>query len=131
MSNTAIFELRTNLDKNTLHKQVTHIWENQACEGYKVEIFNFNPNKNDTLFCELLYVFGYSEEYERIREVIEYLLKIALDNQIYYYRCGDFLDLADDDDDEYTEITIDDIFTDKYEPSIGANTAEKYLIRKK
>ena len=27
MSDTATFELRTNLDKDTLHKQVTHIWE--------------------------------------------------------------------------------------------------------
>ena len=130
MSNTATFELRTNLGKDTLHKQVSLIWEEQTCKGYEVEVFNFNPNKNDILFCELLYILDHPEEYERIREVVNYLLNIALDNQIYYYPCSDLLDLVDDEE-EYTEIRIDDIFTDQYKPSIGANSLEKYLIRKK
>ena len=131
MSDTAIFEVRTNQDKKTFHKHVSRIWENQSYKGYKIDVFNFDANKNDTLFCELLYVFGYDEEYKKIREVAEYLLSIALDNQIYYYRCGDFIGLVNDDDNQIIEISLDDIFTEKYKPSIGANREEKYLIRKK
>jgi len=45
MSDTAIFELRTNIDKDILLKQVVQIWSNQAYTGYEVDIFNFSPDK--------------------------------------------------------------------------------------
>lgn len=121
MSDTAVFELKTNLDKDTIRQEVAQIWK-----GYDVDVSPYNSDEIDTIFCELLYVFGHPGEDEAIRKVVEYLLKIALEHKVYYYRCADFIPITND---QPLEITIDDIFKEEYEPSIGANIPERYLIR--
>ena len=123
MSNTAAFELRSDLSRDIIRKEVNQIWK-----GYDADISSYNNHKNnDIIFCDLLYIFGYPEEEEQIREVIDYLLSIALEQQVYYYRCSDFIGGVDKN--RIVEITVDDIFTDQYRPSIGASIVEKYLIR--
>jgi len=52
VSDTAIFELKTNISNGTIIEQVSQIWYEQPYKGDKIYIFNFTPNQSDTIFCE-------------------------------------------------------------------------------
>ena len=134
MSDSATFELRTKLDEKIIQEEISKIWIQPRGKGYYVDVFpgykidkNSKPKAVDTLICEVSYIFGSKDEDNSIREIIKYLLQISIDNRIYYYRCADFLGSVKDD--WVVEITIEDLFTEKYRPSIGANVVEKYLIQ--
>ncbi|WP_276750836.1 hypothetical protein [Chlorogloeopsis fritschii] len=87
MSDSATFELTTTVDKSTIAHRVAELWKGFA---YSSDIYTF-PGYNEKIFCTLDYVFGYPVEKEMIRKVLNYLLDIASNHEVYYYRCADFI----------------------------------------
>lgn len=79
------------------------------------------------VFCILEYIFGEPEEESMIREVVSYLPNVSLNQEIYYYRCLDFIGLIDPEH-LIVEIEIEDLFSKEYAPSIGASLEQKYRI---
>ncbi|MBN8563738.1 MAG: hypothetical protein J0L70_24690, partial [Leptolyngbya sp. UWPOB_LEPTO1] len=77
----------------------------------------------------LEYIFGEPEEEWMIRQCVDYLLSIALNHEIYYYRCSDFIGLVNPEH-PVIDIEIDKLFVEEYAPSIGASREEKYRIQK-
>ncbi|VEP17660.1 conserved hypothetical protein [Hyella patelloides LEGE 07179] len=126
MSDTAIFELETNVEREIIQEKLTYLWQ-KACKGYKVDTWDGDSYGVKTIFCELLYVFREPGEEEAIREVVDYLLSISLYNQIYYYRCDEYIS-EELKARSLTNITVDDLFTEQYRPSIGANIPQRFLI---
>lgn len=124
MSDSATFELETDLEKETVNRQISLLWHGL---GYEVDIYNYSEYTN-RIFCTLDYVYGYPEEEAMVRNVVHYLLSIASTRKIYYYRCADFAPLADDAF-SVIEITADDLFKEEFRPSLGASITQKYLLR--
>ncbi|MGF1677493.1 MAG: hypothetical protein ACFCUV_27950 [Rivularia sp. (in: cyanobacteria)] len=124
MSDSATFELETDVRKETVNRQISLLWHGL---GYDVDVYNYSEYTN-RIFCTLDYVYGYLEEEVMVRNVVHYLLSIASTRKIYYYRCADFAPLADDTF-PVLEITVDDLFKEEFRPSLGASITQKYLLR--
>lgn len=128
MSNSATFELKTNESITEIQKCLSQRWK-----GHSVDVF-IQPallfqDIEDSIFCVLEYIFGEPEEEWMIRQSVDYLLNIALNHEIYYYRCSDFVGLVNPDR-PVIDIEIDELFIEEYAPSIGASREEKYRIQK-
>jgi hypothetical protein len=128
MTSSITFELRTVIDKHTVEQQLSNIWKG---EGYTVAILEY-PEYGDELFCYLDYFFGYPEEEMMIRGAVAYLLDIAVEHQIYYYRYSEFHPLQIQGYSRIVlpvlEITVDDIFSEAFRPTIEISNEAKYLI---
>ncbi|MDX2212439.1 MAG: hypothetical protein SFY66_04040 [Oculatellaceae cyanobacterium bins.114] len=123
MSNSATFELKTDVDEQIVVERIAELWSGF---GYNANVYSY-PQYGSEIFCNLEYVFGLPKEEKMLREVVDYLLGIAFSHQIYYYRCADFAPLRDG----YIpilEIQVDDLFSEEFRPSIGASIEAKYLI---
>lgn len=127
MSNSATFELKTSESITTIQNCVSQLWRGYAVNVFVQEVLLFQ-NVKDSVFCILEYIFGEPEEESTIREVVSYLLSIYLNQEIYYYRCSDFIGLVDPKR-PIVEIEIEDLFSKEYAPSIGASLEQKYKIR--
>lgn len=124
MSDSATFELETTVKKESMINQISILWQGF---GYYVDIYRY-PDRNNRIFCTLDYLYGYPEEETMIRKVVSYLLDIAFEHKLYYYRCADFAPLSDDAF-PILEITVDDLFQEAFRPSLAASVTQKFLIR--
>ncbi len=62
-----------------------------------------------------------------IRNVVTYLLKIAVNRKVYYYRCADFTPLTDDAF-PVLDISVDDLFREEFRLALGASIMQKFLL---
>ncbi len=143
MTRNATFEFTTNLRPHRVLKDVSKLWTGL---GYEADIYTLETcaaikdgiplsctldyENNITLFCTLDYVYGEPEEEQMIRKVANYLMKIAIDQRIYYYRYSEAMSMsnAEERGKEPTEITIDALFYPEYEPSLSGNIDLRYVI---
>lgn len=125
MSDSATFELETTKQEAIITRQISCLWHGF---GYYVDVYSY-PQYPHRVFCTLDYVYGHPDEEVMLRRVADYLLNIASNQKIYYYRCADFAPLSDDAF-LTPEITVDDLFQDAFRPSIAASVTQKYLLQK-
>ncbi|MBD1845362.1 hypothetical protein H6F89_18515 [Cyanobacteria bacterium FACHB-63] len=111
-----------------IERCVSQRWKEYAFKVFVQPIVLFE-NIQDSVFCILEYIFGEPEEEIMLRQVVDYLLNIAVNHEIYYYRCSDFIGLVDLQR-PIIEIEIDDLFNEEYAPLIGASLMEKYRLKK-
>ena len=90
------------------------------------------------IICLLEYFIDRFEEREMLFQVARYLLKVAEDHCIYYYRCIDFVGLLDsknylnpEEIADYQPITINvgDLLLNAYQPAMSTCSVEKYVVR--
>ncbi|MBV6621461.1 MAG: hypothetical protein KI793_00670 [Rivularia sp. (in: Bacteria)] len=123
MSDSATFEFETTLKQEILKYEISFLW---CGLGYSAHIYSY-PDYANRIFCTLDYIFGYSEEEVMIRNVVTYLLKIAVNRKVYYYRCADFTPLTDDAF-PILDISVDDLFREEFRPALGASIMQKFLL---
>jgi hypothetical protein len=70
------------------------------------------------------------EEEQMMRQVVDYLFKIAINRQVYYYRYSEATSRYDVNQRGKTPIyiTVDDLFREEYEPSLSGNIDIRYAI---
>lgn len=131
MSDVATFEFQASVDLYSIQQEVAKYWTGN---GRNVDVYVEDPVRT---FCVLEYFYGRVEEREMLCKVARYLLKVANDNCIYYYRCIDFvgfldpknyLNLKEVDNYELIAIDVEDLFLDAYQPMMGAGLVEKFVI---
>jgi hypothetical protein len=132
MTRNATFEFATNLQPKIVSMQLSNLWFGV---GYEVDIYTLDPfvcvlNDTIALCCTLDYIMGASEEEIMMRQVVDYLLKISIEHKIYYYRDYEANSRWDLEEKKKppTKITIDDLFTEEYEPSLGGNIDLRFVI---
>jgi hypothetical protein len=133
MSNVATFEFRTSVNLCFIQQEVSERWTGK---GRSIDIYTWaNPVRT---FCILEYFIGRFEEREMLCQVAKYLLKVAEDHCVYYYRCIDFVGLLDpknyfnpEEIVNYQPITINvgDLLLNAYQPAMSACSVEKYVVR--
>jgi hypothetical protein len=109
MSAVAVFDVRTNLNSEVIKSRLIELWI-----WKQVDIIV--NSKTDLTTCILEYVFGRPQEEQSIRDIVKYLLNVSKNGCIYYYPSWECYEY--DEEDEDIEISINDIFTEKYEPSL-------------
>ncbi|MDB9518991.1 hypothetical protein PN466_18765 [Roseofilum reptotaenium CS-1145] len=127
MTSVATFEFATNLKINEIKKKLSEFW----CNGRRVDVIpreSRNKKEENIYLCVLEYILFEKEEEPKIRLVVDYLLSISSNNQIFYYRDYDVIDLCVQHGNP-VEIKIDDLFTKEFCPSISGNIEYQYLIR--
>ena len=132
MTRNATFEFTTNLNPKIVYEQLSELWQGI---GYEVDLYTLETSacllqEKMTLFCTLDYIYGASEEEQMMREVVDYLFKIAIDRQFYYYRYCEARSMDDIKSREKPpiKITVDDLFREEYEPSLSGNIDLRYAI---
>ena len=125
MSDSATFELETTVDRETIVRQISLSWHGF---GYYVDVYSY-PQHSNRVFCTLDYVYGQPEEEGMLRKVVDYLLSIASNQKIYYYRCIDFAPIPDDAF-PIPKIAVSDLFQETFRPSIAASITQKFLLKK-
>jgi hypothetical protein len=143
MTRNATFEFMTNLRPNKVLEDVSKLWTGigydvdiytlETCDAIKdsIPLFCSLDYKNSIiLFCTLDYVYGEPEEEQMIRKVANYLIEIAIDHRIYYYRYSEAMSMYSSEErrKEPTKITVDDLFYPEYEPSLSGNIDLRYMI---
>ena len=129
MTSVATFEFSTNSDISEIEKKLSEFW----CNGRTVDIVkidSISSNKETAYFCILEYIMFEPEEEPKIRLVVEYLLSVSSDNQIFYYRDYSVRNLSKQHGDP-VQINVDDLFTQKYRPCMSGDIEYQYLIRGK
>jgi hypothetical protein len=133
MSDVATFEFRTSVSLCSIQQEVRERWTGK---GRGSDVYTWaNPVRT---FCILEYFIGGFEEREMLCQVARYLLKVADDRCVYYYRCLDLVGFLDpqnyfnsEEIADYQTITInvEDLLLDAYQPAMSARLIEKYVIR--
>jgi hypothetical protein len=113
MTSIAVFDVLTDVDSEIVKSNLTKLWI------YELVAIRINPETNSTT-CILQYIFHHPEEERSIKDIVDYLLSISNDGWIYYYPDIDVYSSSGSDDDEAVEISVDDIFTEEYQPAMGA-----------
>lgn len=135
MSDVATFEFQTNIDLQSIRRQVSKCWMG---EGHQVDVYTWKEPART--FCVLEYFFGKAEEPKMLFQAAKCLLELAKDNRIYYYRCIDFVDFFDSGNHEdpkevanypLVQINVIDLLLDSYQPSMSAHTIERFIINTK
>jgi hypothetical protein len=121
MTSCVVFEVSTAVDEQIVAHELSKRWRH---EYDSATVFKY-PEYGDELFCYLCFYFGSLEEEVMVREAIAYLLDIASEPMIYYHR---YCEGAPSRIDSIIEITIDDIFTEAFRPTIDVVYNEKCLI---
>lgn len=122
MTAVAAFDVLTDVNPETVKSNLIQLWV------WKQVNILVNPETKLTS-CILEYIFYQPEEEKSIRDIVDYLLNISKEGWIYYYPCWDVY--SNDEGDEDVEISVDDIFTEEYEPSLGGeHPGMRFLIRK-
>ncbi len=122
MSNSVSFEFHTDLDSQYLLKDIRKIWKSEDMDA---EVY---PGiKTSSLTCVLSYYYGHPDQQAKILDVANYLFSITSDGKLFYYRCNDTINECIDFP---FPITLDDIFTDDFEPGMYNGIQYRYLIRK-
>jgi hypothetical protein len=126
MSSVPVFELEIIIDLEGFERKLNEIWTR---DGYSVDLLKYPEFGECRIFCFFNYFFHKYPENERyLREIISYLLEVKSSENLYYYRCDDFVPIGDYDT-PILAISIDDIFTEEFCPSLGASLEVKYLIK--
>ncbi|MBD1850802.1 hypothetical protein [Leptolyngbya sp. FACHB-711] len=125
MSDSATFEFETILDLQTIACQISNLWKG---DGYYADVYTHPGYRSNRFFCTLEYIYGYPNEEEMLRDAVNYLLEIASNQQVYYYRCSDFAPLPDEVQ-SIVRINLDNLFQTEFSPSLQASIERKYLIR--
>lgn len=122
MSNSATFEFRTILGIEEVKQNVSALWHGL---GYTPDVYMW-PSMNGCMLCTLDYAWGKPKEQAMMIAVLEYIHRISVSKDTYYYRCVDFIGNSTPVADK--ELTAGDLFTPSFAPSIGASREEKYRI---
>jgi hypothetical protein len=132
MTRNATFEFTTNLQPKIVSMQLAKLWFGV---GYEVDIYTLDSSicmlkDITTLCCTLDYIWGASEEELMIRQIVDYLLKISVEYKIYYYRYSEANSMWDIEERKKPpiKITVDDLFTERYEPSLSENVDSRFVI---
>jgi hypothetical protein len=124
MSDSATFEFESILELKILEQDLSMLWKGF---GYTVDVYK-NPNYDEhRIFCLLEYFYGFQEEDIMLIKVVEYLLKIASNSKVYYYKCNDFSPLKDGDF-PIQNIAIMDLLREENRPSLSASITQKFLL---
>lgn len=120
MTAVAVFDVLTDVNPEIVTSNLTKLWIYES-----VDIRRDPETKFIT--CILEHIYYHAQEKQSIINIVNYLLNISLNGQIYYYPSWECYEY--DEEDEDVEISIDDIFTEKYEPSL-CGWGMRFLIRK-
>jgi hypothetical protein len=122
MSDSVTLEFKSSLEEEEIASTISEHWTGF---GYYVHVYTY-PHILGKVFCTLDY-FGYREEREMLIGVLKYIRKISLDGKIYYYRCADFVPITKPSI-PVLEISVDDLFSPDFSPSLSASIETKYLL---
>lgn len=120
MTSIAVFDVWTNENPEVIRTKLIELWV-----WKQVDILVDSKTKFTT--CILEYIFYQPEEEQSIRNIVDYLHNISQNDCIYYYPSWDTYSADEEDGD--VEISVDDIFTERYEPSL-CGWGMKFLIIK-
>ncbi|MEO0769703.1 MAG: hypothetical protein AAFY72_09750 [Cyanobacteria bacterium J06649_4] len=133
MSDAATFEFQTDTELESLRQASSKYW---VGKGRQVDIYSWeNPHRT---FCVLEHFGGGDEEKKMLCQVAEYLLTVARNNCVYYYRCMDFV--SDFDPNNYENKKLPDfcksmsievkaLLLEPYQPSMSANITERFILK--
>jgi hypothetical protein len=128
MTAIAVFDILTDVSPEIINQNLNNIWIGQEADAI---LFDQKKMVN----CSLMYFYSYvitdPEHIESVRNVVDYLLSISKNGLIYYYPDYEVYTQSGSDDDEAMEISIDDIFTEEYEPSLNSPFGYARFIIKK
>lgn len=128
MSPLAIFEVLTDIDTIIINQQINSIWIGQKADAILIE-------NSAMVSCALMYFYEYVltdlEHIESVKNVVSYLLSISKNRLIYYYPDREVYSSSGSDDEEVVEISVDDIFTEEYQPSLNSPFGYARFIIKK
>jgi hypothetical protein len=131
MTSVATFELKTALTMPTVKKEASQHWHGT---GYRVDICSWWPDQPNRILCVLEYFYHYSDlELEMLVATADYLISIAQNADVYYYRCIDFVSDKDPDRSAYKTgesleiLNSNDLRKSEYHPSMSAWNI--YLLR--
>ena len=119
MTAVAVFDVLTDVNIETVKSNLIELWI------YKSVDIRIDPETQFTT-CTLQYIFYQTEEEKSLRDIVGYLLSVSKDGQIYYYPSWE---CYEEDDDEEVPISVDEIFIEKYEPSL-CGWGRRFLIAK-
>ncbi|MBJ6751480.1 hypothetical protein [Geomonas anaerohicana] len=121
MSAVVTFEIMpSNNDSAEIQLAITEIWH-QAGIYKSVEVIpSSNPN---SYYIVLSFFLGKNEERESIRKIITYLISKSCEGKVFYFRDG-FGDYPDFNE----TITIDELLSAKYEPSLSTEEHWRYQV---
>ena len=129
MTALAIFNVSTDISPTIIAERLNNIWIGQEADAI--------PLNNSTIVsCGLMYFYNYvlsePKYLESVKNVVNYLLDISNNELIYYYPNFEVYDMSDSDNDETVEISVNDIFTEKYQPSMNSPLGyARFVIKKK
>jgi hypothetical protein len=120
MSVVAVFDVVTNLNPEVIKSKLIELWI-----WKQVDIIV--DSKTGFITCILEYIFDRPEEEQSIKDIVKYLLNVSNNGCIYYYPSWECYEY--DEEDKDIEISIDDVCTEKYKPSL-CGWGMKFLIKK-
>ena len=124
MSDVATFQFQTDIKLDQIRKEVSKRWTGR---GRTVDVYTWtNPVKT---FCVLEYFFGEPDEQQMLLDAAIYLLEVARDKHLYYYRCIDFVEGIDCPPIKEIAIPVADLLLDDYRPAMGAHLEQKFVIK--
>ncbi len=118
MTAVAVFDVLTDVNTETVKSNLIELWI------YKSVDIRINPGTQFTT-CILQYIFYQTEEEKSLRDIVAYLLNVSRDGWIYYYPSWE---CYEEDNEEDEQISVDDIFIEKYEPSL-CGSGRRFLLR--
>ncbi|MEL6814319.1 MAG: hypothetical protein AAFP03_05830 [Cyanobacteria bacterium J06598_3] len=126
MSDSATFEFETAVAIAEVSETISFLWDGSCCEA-NVYAESGAPGRT---FCTLDYLFGTPEERPMLMSVLQYIHSISSDGKVYYYRCADFVGAVNNRSAHLPilEVSVDDLFTADYAPSLAASVETKYLV---
>lgn len=124
MTSIAVFDVLTDVDSEIVKSNLTKLWI------YELVAIRINIKTKFTT-CILQYIFHQPEEEKSIKDIVDYLLSISNDAWIYYYPDIDVYSSSGSDDDEAVKISVDDIFTEEYQPAMGTPFGYARFVIKK
>jgi hypothetical protein len=126
MTSVATFELETIVVHSAVRDELSKYWHGL---GYRVDMCLWWPDNPNHFLCVLEY-FYYDDDIESelcmLVAAAKYLLSVAQDNTMYYYRCIDFFSDRDPSKPNYKSgekldvLKVDDLRKPEYRPSMSA-----------
>ena len=119
MSNTITFGLDSSIEQAQLQMEVERLWT-----GDEAVVFPGETGR-ESLGCVLYWYFGSKEEKRAGREIARHLIARSDNQQIYYYRCEETAEWAEDSG---LTLGVEQIFEPDYEPNFFQREHYYYTV---
>ena len=119
MSNTITFGVRTSMTQEELQEQLGQLWVGDEAAVLPA------TTKRETLSCVLYWYFGSEAEKRAGARIAHHLIECSSDQRVYYYRCEETAEWAEDSG---QTLYPDQIFDPEYEPDMSLRYHYFYTV---